>query len=197
MSSAAQPSESHNQPSLEPQAFEDLTSPSVSYFVKQMHVLHSLVKRLLDARMPEDGRLVGSSSVFLLYYLRHRPGMTASQTQIATDRASSRSSISRVIDHLEELGMVERHEDPTDSRVNLVTLTQKGCTTERQMSENATQTWKTMLDGISPEDISTSAKTLLAMKRNVARALEAAEGDDKAESSEKRDTMTNMREEEQ
>ena len=93
--------------------------------------------------------------------------------------------------------MVERHEDPTDSRVNLVTLTKKGCTTERQMSENAIQTWKTMLDGISPEDISTSAKTLLAMKRNVARALEAAEGNNKAESSEKRDTMTNMREEEQ
>lgn len=196
MSSAAQPSESHNQPSLEPQAFEDLTSPSVSYFAKQIHVLHSLVKRLLDAQTSEDGRQVGFSSVFLLNYLRHRPGMTASQTQIAADRASSRSSISRVIDHLEELGMVERHEDPTDSRVNLVTLTQKGCTTERQISENAIQTWKTMLDGISPEDISTSAKTLLVMKRNVARALEAAEGN-KAESSEKRDTMTNMREEEQ
>lgn len=196
MNSAAQPSESHNQPSLEPQAFEDLTSPSVSYFAKQIHVLHSLVKRLLDAQTSEDGRQVGFSSVFLLNYLRHRPGMTASQTQIAADRASSRSSISRVIDHLEELGMVERHEDPTDSRVNLVTLTQKGCTTERQISENAIQTWKTMLDGISPEDISTSAKTLLAMKRNVARALEAAEGN-KAESSEKRDTMTNMREEEQ
>lgn len=196
MSSAAQPSESHNQPSLEPQAFEDLTSPSVSYFAKQIHVLHSLVKRLLDAQTSEDGRQVGFSSVFLLNYLRHRPGMTASQTQIAADRASSRSSISRVIDHLEELGMVERHEDPTDSRVNLVTLTEKGCTIERQMSENAIQTWKTMLDGISPEDISTSAKTLLVMKRNVARALEAAEGN-KAESSEKRDTMTNMREEEQ
>lgn len=196
MSSAAQSSESHNQPSLEPQAFEDLTSPSVSYFAKQIHVLHSLVKKLLDAQTPEDGRQVGFSSVFLLYYLRHRPGMTASQTQIAADRASSRSSISRVIDHLEELGMVERHEDPTDSRVNLVTLTEKGCTIERQMSENAIQTWKTMLDGISPEDISTSAKTLLVMKRNVARALEAAEGN-KAESSEKRDTMTNMREEEQ
>lgn len=54
-----------------------------------------------------------------------------------------------------------------------------------------------MLDGISPEDISTSAKTLVVMKRNVARALEAAEGNNKAESSEKRDTMTNMREEEQ
>ncbi len=197
MSSAAQPSESHNQPCLEPEAFEDLTSPSVSYFAKQMHVLHSLVKRLLDAQMPEDGRLVGSSSFFLLYYLRHRPGMTASQTQIAADKASSRSSISRVIDHLEELGMVERHEDPTDSRVNLVTLTDKGCRTERQMSESAIKTWATMLDGISPEDISTSAKTLLAMKRNVQRALDEAEGNDKAESSEKRDTMTNMREEEQ
>lgn len=44
-----------------------------------------------------------------------------------------------------------------------------------------------MLNGISPEDISTSAKTLLAMKRNVQRALDEAE----------RDTMTNMREEEQ
>lgn len=187
MTSAVVSSESHNQPSLEPEAFEDLTSPSVSYFAKQMHVLHSLVKRLLDAQLPEDGRLVGSSSVFLLYYLRHRPGMTASQTQIAADRASSRSSISRVIDHLEELGMVERHEDPTDSRVNLVTLTDKGCRTERQLSENAIRTWTTMLDGISPEDISTSAKTLLAMKRNVQRALDEAE----------RDTMTNMREEEQ
>ena len=197
MNSAAQPSESHNQPCLEPESFEDLSSPSVSYFAKQMHVLHSLVKRLLDAQMPEDGRLVGSSSFFLLHYLRHRPGMAASQTQIAADKASSRSSISRVIDHLEELGMVERHENPTDSRVNLVTLTDKGCRTERQMSESAIKTWATMLDGISPEDISTSAKTLLAMKGNVQRALDEAEGDDKAESSEKRDTMTNMREEEQ
>lgn len=69
----------------------------------------------------------------VLFTLRRGPSEGMRQREIAQMQLIAQSSLSRLIDRLEEDGYVERGTDPVDARSALVRLTQKGQRIQREI----------------------------------------------------------------
>jgi DNA-binding MarR family transcriptional regulator len=70
-------------------------------------------------------------------------GAPRSQRELAGCLAFDASSVTDIVDRLEERGLVERQVDPADRRVRRIVLTAKGRTFQ-------TKLWARMLDGAPP-----------------------------------------------
>jgi DNA-binding MarR family transcriptional regulator len=67
-----------------------------------------------------------------LYFLQ--PGVFMSQRELATAMGCSPSYITALADRLQEAGIVERHVDSRDRRVNTLALTQQGRTLQAKLA---------------------------------------------------------------
>lgn len=84
------------------------------------------------------------------------------------------STVSRQIRHLEDVGIVERHQDPADGRAQLVSLSSEG---ERRVAEAKARRLAIVSDrlaGWSHEDVCTLAALLSRLAREIA-SLETRE----------------------
>jgi DNA-binding MarR family transcriptional regulator len=70
-------------------------------------------------------------------------GAPRSQRELAGCLAFDASSVTDIVDRLEERGLVERQIDPADRRIRRIVLTSKG-------HEFQTKLWARMLDGAPP-----------------------------------------------
>jgi DNA-binding MarR family transcriptional regulator len=82
-------------------------------------------------------------------------GAPRSQRELAGCLAFDASSVTDIVDRLEERGLVERQVDPADRRIRRIVLTAKGRTFQ-------TKLWARMLDGAPPvESLSTADQRTL------------------------------------
>ncbi|HET6483513.1 MAG TPA: MarR family transcriptional regulator [Actinoplanes sp.] len=75
-----------------------------------------------------------------------RPGALAEQLRIAPRSATE------VVDDLQRLGLAERHPDPADRRAVLVTLTDEGLRTGRNIHAARREAGKRFFATLSPDD---------------------------------------------
>jgi DNA-binding MarR family transcriptional regulator len=73
-------------------------------------------------------------------------GSPRSQRELAGCLAFDASSITDIVDRLEERGLVERQVDPADRRIRRIVLTPKG-------KEFQTKLWTRMLEGAPPIEL--------------------------------------------
>jgi DNA-binding MarR family transcriptional regulator len=91
-----------------------------------------------------------------------------SQTTLAADMGVEKAPLGRILDKLEEDGLIERRPDPDDRRARLVYATQKISPLADQMIAIATNVFAVAFDGIEQAELDQFAKTLARLRQNLA-----------------------------
>ena len=90
-----------------------------------------------------------------------------SQQELSNRTFRDKPSITRLVDNLEKLGLVERRASETDRRINRIYLTEKGKSLRDPSMELANLTLNEGLVGLSPEDIETTKRVLEKVYENL------------------------------
>jgi DNA-binding MarR family transcriptional regulator len=120
------------------------------------HAYRSL--RRLRGRDTHRGGELGHAQFELLADLRDRGPLSASELAAAT--GLSPATISQMLDHLAELGEVERVRSETDRRVVVTKLTRKGRRHVEARKAEWRQRWLVALEGVDEEELRVAAKVL-------------------------------------
>jgi len=94
----------------------------------------------------------------LLHLARARSPMR--QKDLARSLSVDSSSVVRILDSLEEAGLVERKEEETDRRAKILHLTRRGKETVQKVEAVARDVRNEALAGISEEDLATAFRVL-------------------------------------
>lgn len=96
-----------------------------------------------------------------------------SQTALAANMGVEKAPLGRILDKLEEDGLIERRADPNDRRARLVYATDNISPLAEQMLEIASGVFTAAFDGISQNEISQFEKTLCRLRDNLAVTAKA------------------------
>jgi DNA-binding MarR family transcriptional regulator len=90
-----------------------------------------------------------------------------SQQELSTRTFRDKPSITRLVDNLEKLLLVERKPSDTDRRINRIYLTEKGKALRDPSMELANQTLNEGLEGIDSSDIEITKRVLEKVYENL------------------------------
>lgn len=88
---------------------------------------------------------------------------------IAEAALTKRSTISRIIDRMQEQGLVATEPNPEDNRITEVTLTPAGLHTLRKLTPIVGRQFSRAMDGISNRDIAHLLRTLQKIGSNLTK----------------------------
>jgi MarR family transcriptional regulator, organic hydroperoxide resistance regulator len=101
----------------------------------------------------------------LLHELWRREGCT--QTELAEVMCVAPATVTNMLQHMEESGMVERKPDAADQRVMRVYLTPAGRDIQAVVVERENQVGLELLDGFTPEETSLLGGLMTRMRDNL------------------------------
>ena len=113
----------------------------------------------LQKAFSESGVEVTPIQVILLFFLQKNGG--SSLTQISQGLMLENPTITGLIDRLEKLGYVKRSDHPSDRRVYLVYLTEKGKTVANKALPIVKKLNEQIKEGYSKEEIEAFKKVLM------------------------------------
>jgi DNA-binding MarR family transcriptional regulator len=114
-------------------------------------VASTAVARRLQKNFRNAGLEITIEQWSILYHLWKEDGL--SQQELCTRTFRDKASITRLIDNIEKLGLVERIASKDDRRVNLVYFTDAAKPLQEATYNIANQTMNEALQGISKEEI--------------------------------------------
>ncbi|NKI98900.1 MarR family winged helix-turn-helix transcriptional regulator [Novosphingobium sp. SG707] len=129
----------------------------------QIYRVSSLMNIRLSGRLKASG--INLSQWRVLSVLRSQGQM--SMSQIVDRTLMEQPTISRVISQLHNDGMVEREISPEDSRVALVSLSERGRALFDEIAVSAVRHQKIALDGVSKADIAALRRALSQIEANI------------------------------
>ena len=139
--------------------------------------LLSDTSRLMRRRFDTRARAIGVTRAQwkVLFALSREEGLN--QGALAQRLEVEAITLSRMIDRLEEAGLVERRHAPADRRAWQLYLTEKARPLLDQLRAIALDLTDVALEGIAPGDLATTMTTLERMSANLKTCeLEAARG---------------------
>lgn len=135
-----------------------------------LYLLHDLARA---SRMEADRR-AGAHGLTLaqwkiLMHLERQPGL--SQKELSELLEVEPISVARLIDRLEQHGMVERRDDPTDRRIWRLHLKKGASPALRSLAGERTEMLEALVAGLTPAEIKAVERAMVQMKENVAAGL--------------------------
>jgi MarR family transcriptional regulator for hemolysin len=130
--------------------------------------------RMLRRQFNRHAASIGTTSTQwrAMFRLSREPGMK--QVELADRLDVEPITAGRIVDRLEDAGLVERRRDPVDRRVWKLYLTDKADPIIEQLKIVAEQVLAGALNGISADERAALRDTLLRIRENVS-AIEGAE----------------------
>lgn len=130
--------------------------------------------RMLRRKFNRHAAAVGATSAQwrAMFRLSREPGMK--QVELADRLDVEPITAGRIIDRLEEAGLVERHRDPIDRRVWRIYLTDKADPMIERLTTVAEKLLAGAFAGISSDEIASLRSTLERIRENVS-VMESAE----------------------
>ncbi|HWI76365.1 MAG TPA: MarR family transcriptional regulator [Sphingomicrobium sp.] len=126
------------------------------------------IRRLFDQRVSTMG--VTRSQWRVLARLKREPNLR--QVELAERLDMEPITLCRIVDRLEEAGLVERKTDPSDRRAWLLELTSKADPVVKQLRGVARGIAEEAMDGIKNGDLRELQDQLAAIRSNIARSVE-------------------------
>jgi MarR family transcriptional regulator for hemolysin len=83
------------------------------------------------------------------------------------------SSLVRVVDHLIESGLLERHEDPNDRRAKILRLTEEGQKTAERMDQALRPFRRKLFGAFEPADVEACLRVLSGLPDAIASVSNA------------------------
>ncbi len=130
-------------------------------------ILNSIA-RLFDARARGSGVFPDSlphSSQRLMRILAKSEGI--SMIHLVEYTHLSKPTVSLGLKKMEEMGLVTKESDPSDARISKIYLTEKGKNLERLNFENLQRIDRSVMRGLTEEEIETVTKILIKMRNNL------------------------------
>jgi MarR family transcriptional regulator, transcriptional regulator for hemolysin len=134
-------------------------------------VLLSDVARHIRTYADSEAQSLGLTRAQLVILARLELQPDVSQNELAGITEVTATTIARLIDRLEELGLVERAHDPADRRVWRLRLTPAAASLMREIDDFRARLDKALTAGISPAVLKATVKGLRKMKENVTGCL--------------------------
>ncbi len=137
-----------------------------------LFLVHDLARNLrLDADRRARTYGMTRAQWVILMWLERQPGL--SQKELAELVEVEPITIARLIDRLEQHGMVERRDDPHDRRIWRLHLRDKALPVLRDLAMERAEILQTVSAGISADDLNLINTALCRMKANVVAELRA------------------------
>ena len=137
-------------------------------------LLARLYRRELDAALKTHG--LSEASTLPLRYLA-RLGKGVRQGVLAEALDLEGPSLIRVLNHLEERGLIVRQDDPCDRRGKIIALSAEGVTFNRRLDADLCIIRKRLFDGVADADLAAGLRLFDAMSANIRAARVALRGD--------------------
>lgn len=154
---------------IEPAGESEAGRPVAAALQPNIGAFLSDVARLLKRRFERHARQTGLPITRLqaraMLYIARNEGM--SQAAVATMLDIEPIALVRMLDHLQEAGLVERHPHPTDRRVRTLWLTQAGWAVVDSILAINQEVREIALNGLSPDLRETLLKALGHIKANL------------------------------
>jgi DNA-binding MarR family transcriptional regulator len=117
----------------------------------------------IEAQLLRDSRLP-HGYYEILVRLSEAPGRALRMSQLAVASTYSKSRLSHAVSRLEEQGLVERLDCPTDRRGQIAQLTEKGfAALEEAAPGHVEQVRRSVLDALTPEQVAQLGEISAAM----------------------------------
>lgn len=124
----------------------------------------SLMKHVAHSHTPEFlGVDITMPQAKVLYLVSRRPGI--SMSALAAELEVGLSATSGLVERLVASGYLERREDPSDRRQQLVTITASGATALDRMRELRSELMRRLLSGLEPAELEALRTSLTALDR--------------------------------
>ena len=137
-----------------------------------LFLLHDVDRHLrLDADRRARAHGMTRAQWVILMWLQRQPGL--SQKELAELLEVEPISVARLIDRLEQHGMVERRDDPHDRRIWRLHLRDKALPVLQDMGLERADMLETVSAGIAPDELNVINHALGRMKANVVADLRA------------------------
>lgn len=109
------------------------------------------INRMLTSKLKEAGIDITPAQVSILYTLWHKDGIT--QKEIADQTAKDKPSVTRLLDSMEDMGIIKRKMDKKDRRSNLVHLTPKADAIREKVYAATNSALQEGFKGLTDEDV--------------------------------------------
>ena len=123
-------------------------------------------RKLLDERLKDLG-VTQARWTTMVYLQQGGEGLT--QRELARLMAIENPTLVRLLDSLEQQGLIERRPCPNDRRARRLHLTKDGTEFMNVLTERAARLREEMLDGISDRDIEGAVKVFHRILENAER----------------------------
>ena len=137
-------------------------------FAWTLHDVFRLFQRSWNRRLRESGLGISPAQSRVLTEIHKHGGQT--QTAIAENVEMEKAPLGRILDRLDELGLIERRPDPNDRRVRLVFQTEKAECLDEPMWGTASGLFECALKDFSAEDMQLLISLLDRLKENLIEA---------------------------
>ena len=138
----------------------------------EMAETHRMMRRYYDRGASALG--VTSAQWRMLLRLAREPGLK--QVELAERLDVEPITACRIVDRLEDAGLVERHRDPDDRRAWRLMLTKKATPILEKLRILAEEMSAEAFSGLSPDEIENMRTALGKVRENVSRAENAQKG---------------------
>ena len=129
------------------------------------HRVARLMDQVMGPRLKEKGLHFPISCIGILANLWQKDGVT--QKELGTSLVKTKSSITKMLEALEQSDMIEKRNDPTDKRNKLIFLTEKGIAFRKMMEEKRPKSEKELIPGHSKEEIEIAKSVLKTLYINL------------------------------
>ena len=89
------------------------------------------------------------------------------QQAISERTFKDKASITRLLDTLSRHDLIERHSEPTDRRINLIHLTEKGKRLEEQAMAIVKESFEQAITGITSQELLFSREIIIKLLNNI------------------------------
>jgi DNA-binding MarR family transcriptional regulator len=128
-------------------------------------VSHWKLRQKMTVKFQESGMDVTPDQWKVMISLVHKEEMY--QSQLANCHKKDRAGIKRLVDHLENKGLVKRNPSEKDSRTIIVTLTEKGQETVLALNGLAKQSMEEALEGFTESEVVLLKRLLTQLIENL------------------------------
>jgi MarR family transcriptional regulator for hemolysin len=129
------------------------------------------VSRMLGTYADQQGRVLGISRAQWTVLVRLERTEGLKQSELAEILDLQPISLTRLLDRLDENGLIERRADPNDRRVNRLYLQPAARPLLEQLAVLSESLMATVLEGIEPESMERMLRDLRQVKDNLRAAI--------------------------
>lgn len=130
------------------------------------------VSRMLGTYADQQGRILGISRAQWTVLVRLERTEGLKQSELAEILDLQPISLTRLLDRLDENGLIERRADPNDRRVNRLYLKPAARPLLDQLATLSESLMGTVLEGIEPESMERMLRDLRRIKDNLRAAIQ-------------------------